>query len=103
MVAVRLGFPDVDSCDAVGSVGAFRLVVVFDAFLGDPSLAPGSLGSRDPASRNIEVQRQLRLPSLQPALLTYLVAFAAHHNLYCMALSGAAQLGVADHRDCLVT
>lgn len=104
MVVVHLGFQDAGSCDVVGVVGAFRLVVAFDAFLGDPALVSGSLESRDLASgTNIEAQRQPHLPSSQPALLTYFGAFAGHHILYCMAWTDAALLGAAGHRYCLAT
>lgn len=103
MVAVRLDFQDVGSCDVVvGVVGAFRLEVVFDAFLGGPALVSGSLGSHDPASGNIEVQRQLRLPSLRPATRTYSGAFVAR-SLGCMASTDAVLRCVADHKDYLAT
>lgn len=106
MVAVRRDFLCAGSCDVVGFVGVSRPAVVFDVSLEDPALAPGSLGSRDPAFGNIEVQRQPHWPSLQLGLPTCFAAFAARHSLYCMAWSDAGWLDVAlyaDHRGCLAT
>jgi len=103
VVVERLGFQYAGSCDVVAAVEAFRLVVAFDAFLEDPALASGSLGNRDPASGNTEVQRQPHSPSSQPASLTYFVAFVAHRSLCCMAWPDAGPLDVADHMGCLAT
>lgn len=100
MVVERPDSQDVGSCDV--AVGPLRLEVVFDVFLEDRALALGSLGSHGSASGNTGVQRQLHLPSSQPATLTCFGAFAVR-SLGCMAWPDAGLRDVAGHKDCLAT